>query len=285
MSHAATWLDRQPPLLVVLAGVALGLGIGLPGFFALRSPVWALVWGGLFVALWLLARSAAPVFDEPSPMVARPKRVRDGPLVMIDLLGGSFRMGSPDADDMVSEDEKPAHPVTVAGFRMAVTPVTTGLYAEIMQLELPPEERRQLPAVDVIWANAVEFGNRLSSREGYRPCYRQLFGRWVCNWYADGYRLPTEAEWEYACRAGTTTRYSFGDDPGRLERYAWFGRSAGPYEVARKAPNPWGLYDMYGNVWEWCWDWYRLYSEKPMRRWADLRDFFRPQQWQVVRGG
>ena len=263
----------------------MGLGIGLPGFFVLRSPAWALLWGGLFVALWLLARSAEPVFDEASPTVSRPKRVRDGPLVMIDLPGGSFWMGSPDTDAMADQDEKPAHLVTVVGFRMAVTPVTAGLYAEIMQIETPPDERRQLPAVDVTWYDAVEFCNRLSRRERHRPCYRQFFGRWVCNWRADGYRLPTEAEWEYACRAGTTTRYSCGDDPGRLERYAWFGKDEGPYEVARKAPNPWGLYDMHGNVWEWCWDWYRPYSVKSVKRWGDVRDFIRPQQWRVVRGG
>jgi Sulfatase-modifying factor enzyme 1 len=218
--QAATWFDRQPLPLVAVAGVVLGLGIGLPGFLGLRSIVWILFWSALFVAMWLLARSAEPVFDEAPPTVARPKRVRDGPLVMIDLPGGSFQMGSPDTDDMAEENEKPAHLVAVTWFRIAVTPVTAKLYAEIMQLEMPPEERRQLPAVEVSWYDAIEFCNRLSRREGYRPCYRQYFGRWVCNWRADGYRLPTEAEWEYACRAGTTTRYSFGDDPARLERYA-----------------------------------------------------------------
>ena len=139
VSKAATWLDRQPLPLVVVVGVILGLGIGLPGFFGLYSRVWALLWGGLVVALWLLARSTAPVFDEPPPTVARPKRVRDGPLVMIDLPGGSFRMGSLDTDEMARDDEKPAHLAEVTGFRMAVTPVTAGLYAEVVQIETPPD--------------------------------------------------------------------------------------------------------------------------------------------------
>ncbi len=79
---------------------------------------------------------------------------------------------------------------------------------------------------------------------------------------ADGYRLLTEAEWEYACRAGTQTRWSCGDDEKDLERYAWFAANAkdAPQPVGQKEANRWGLYDMHGNVREWCWDWYGSYS-------------------------
>ena len=97
---AARWLDRQPLPLVITAGTVLGLGIGLPGFLYLRSPLWVVLWGGLLVTLWRLSSMAEPVFEEENPVAARPQRVRDGPFVMMALPGGSFLMGSPDTDDM-----------------------------------------------------------------------------------------------------------------------------------------------------------------------------------------
>ena len=196
LSQAANWLDRQSLPRVVAAGAVLGLGLGLSGFWFLRSPAWLLLWGALFAALWRLGHDAAPVFEDAQPIPAKPQRVRDGPLVMMALPGGTFRMGSPDADDMADNAEKPQHKVTVAGFRMGVTPVTAGLYHEVMQREPSPDEQRQLPAVDVSWNDAIQFCNALSEHESYQPCYRQVRRRWVCDWRADGYRLPTEAEWE-----------------------------------------------------------------------------------------
>jgi len=284
-----TRLDRLPLPAVVALGVVLGGGIGGVGFVHGEGSGWLIFWPALFAAIGWLGYTAAPVFAEAALRTPRPapRRVLDGGLPMVELPGGDFLMGSPASDDMARGSERPQHPVTLAPFRMAVTPVTAGLYRAVMAQPATGEDERaaRLPVGDVSWFDAVEFCNRLSIHAGYRPCYSRIFGFWRCNWHADGYRLPTEAEWEYACRAGTTSRYSFGDDPAALDGYAWFAGNANgePQPVATKRANAWGLYDMHGNVWEWCWDWFGSYSAKP------VRNPHGPLKWRagrrVVRGG
>jgi formylglycine-generating enzyme required for sulfatase activity len=113
-----------------------------------------------------------------------------------------------------------------------------------------------LPVNWISWRDAIAFCNKLRQREGLKPVYQP--GGVVQGPNGQGYGFPTEAEWEYACRAGSTTRYSFNDDAVNLDEFACFpGNSGGKtHPVGRKRPNAWGLYDMHGNLWERCGDWY-----------------------------
>ena len=194
----------------------------------------------------------------------RPKEIKtESGVEMILLPGGWFIMG----DDKGEVDERPAHKIYVAPFYMDKYPVTQEEYERVMGENPSRWKGGKNPVEQVRWSDAVRYCNARSRLEGLQPCYN--LETWECDFDADGYRLPMEAEWEFACRAGTKTRYFFGDNPRKLKLYAWFkGNSGGrPRPVGRKLPNPWGLYDMYGNVWEWCNDFYKVdyYGESPLK--------------------
>ena len=167
---------------------------------------------------------------------------------------GSFLMGSPDSDSDAYDDEKPQHRVDITRpFYLQTTVVTQSQWRAVMRSQRWKEkawvkEGDAYPAVYTSWEDAEKFCRKLSARDN-------------CE-----YRLPTEAEWEYACRAGTTTKFSFGDSEELLTDFAWFNANAldvgakYAHAVAEKQPNNWGLYDMHGNVWEWCLDWYGDYG-------------------------
>ena len=178
-----------------------------------------------------------PVATNPTP-VELPESANSIGMKFKLIPVGMFTMG--EGDD--------AHEVTLTvPFKMGVHEVTQAQYEQVMGSNPSRYKGSDHPVEEVSWDDAVEFCRRLSALPAEKSA-------------GNVYRLPTEAEWEYACRAGTTTKYSFGDDESELGDYAWYGvNSDNTHPVGGKLPNAWGLYDMHGNVWEWCQDWYDDY--------------------------
>ncbi len=180
---------------------------------------------------------------------------------MVLIPGGWFIMGDKEGE----VDEKPPHKVYISSFYMDKYPVTQEEYEKVMGENPSKWIGKRKPVEQVTWFDAVRYCNARSKLEGLQPCYDTK--TWKCNFEANGYRLPTEAEWEYACRAGSTTKYFFGNDPNKLKYFAWYKENSNgkTHPVGQKLPNRWGLYDMYGNVFEWCNDFYKrdYYKESP----------------------
>ncbi len=170
---------------------------------------------------------------------------------MVLVPSGEFVMGDPSG----RPDETP-HEVRVSSFYMDKYSISQQLFAKTMGVNPSKLKREDNPVERTQWVDAARFCNKCSELEGLTPCYDPA--TWECDFEANGYRLPTEAEWEYACRAGSQSQYFFGDAERELPSYAWLKpHSRGrPQPVGTKRPNPWGLHDMHGNVWQWCNDYY-----------------------------
>jgi formylglycine-generating enzyme required for sulfatase activity len=211
----------------------------------------------------VLLCSCQKVEPAPAPSVTLETVQTQTGAEMVLVPAGSFLMGSADGES----DETPPHQVTLDAFWIDRTEVTQAQYGKLVLGNPSHFKGDDRPVEQISWADAALYCNRRSEAEGLEPCYDEETAK--CNFQASGYRLPTEAEWEFACRAGSATPHAFGTDPSSLGRHAWFADNAGKktQPVARKQPNAWGLYDLHGNVAEWCNDVYAAdyYAHSPAR--------------------
>ncbi|MDY6822180.1 MAG: formylglycine-generating enzyme family protein [Thermodesulfobacteriota bacterium] len=232
------------------------------------------------VALGLLAGSAqAWMVDEFIPLKkdGTPARLSGGGRSFTNDLGmefvwiapGTFMMGSPENEKGRDSDEK-QHKVTLTkGFYMQTTEVTIGQYRTFLKATHKEDGVDWDDDDDCPLNNDGNYslsGNKFG-KDNAQPMVEvswhgaKAFAEWLSKKTGKTFRLPTEAEWEYACRAGSTTAFCFGERDSGLDNYAWYRNNAEgrTHPVAQKQPNAWGLYDMHGNVWEWCSDWYGDY--------------------------
>ncbi len=207
-----------------------------------------LVVGGVLMAVMVMGKNEPHSRKDEEHEVSLAPDLGDGvTLEFVKIPAGSFMMGSPKDEEGRYGGEGPRHTVTISKpFYLGICEVTQEQYAAVMGRNPSRFKGAERPVEGVSWNDAVGFCEVLSKKTGHEV------------------RLPTEAEWEYACRAGTTTRFSFGDDSDDLGVYAWYCSNSDEetHPVGQKKPNPWGLHDMHGNVWEWCEDWYENYADE-----------------------
>lgn len=223
----------------------------------IRKAVKPAVWSLLLLSFILCISCGKPKSTAKTPEIVMTK----SGIEMVMIAGGQFEMGS----DSGEADESPVHKVWVDTFLMDRYEVTQEQYTKLIQGNPSHFKGDKNPVDQMSWAHAALYCNARSRAEGLEPCYDEESAE--CNLEANGYRLPTEAEWEYACRSETKTDRFFGREERRLKEYAWYSGNSfeKTHPVGQKKPNGWGLYDMYGNVAEWCNDMYAesYYASSP----------------------
>jgi formylglycine-generating enzyme required for sulfatase activity len=243
---------------------------------------------------------------EGSPVIGSPIQIKKISDDFVLITGGTFVMGSPCSESDRRDNESPQHQATVSSFYMGKYAVTQKEYQTVTGANPSDFKEDNLPVEQVSWYDAVKYCNARSLSDGLEAVYfinqdkvdpdntgdRDPF-KWLVTWNkrANGYRLPTETEWEYACRAGTTTPFFMGnnittDDANYDGNYPYNGNEKGLYRettvpVGSFMENAFGLYNMHGNVYEWCWDWAGDY---PCNARTDLSGPLSGSQ-RILRGG
>ena len=258
-------------------------------------------------------------FRETAIEIVKKDKVKTGErehaFEMVLIPGGTLTMGSADAEKNREEHEGARHAVAIKPFYLCTTETTFDLFMAYYNKTHQPKRDKGLQPPMIEWQEAMAKLKKVDAIVGPTPIYGDVSNSWgfgrrpaimvtwysamiYCKWLSrktgKTYRLPTEAEWEYAARAGTTTAYFFGDDPGDLGDYAWYVDNIedtelgqGTQEVGQKKPNPWGLHDIYGNVAEWCIDFYGegTYNERAkVSPWDGTKPLARAKV-HVARGG
>ena len=226
--------------------------------------------------------------SDDSNSVQADKTVK-GNLVLIPA--GPFSLGNTGSYEGEYDEKLPVTIIISKPFYISKYEITQQQYKAVMGNNPSEFKGDNLPVEQVSWYDALNFCNALSQSEGLTPCYTINGTKVTCDFEANGYRLPTEAEWEYAAKAGTKTDFYSGKltysgnspiDPN-LDKIAWYSANSSntTHPVGQKTPNAFGLYDMSGNVWEWCWDRYAEYPSK------ETKDYQGPEigTYRVYRGG